>query len=250
MNQSRFISRMWLAALSPCADVWLRGWCVGVVQSLSLAVVYLETSKKNNDICEWGEKCHGRWLKWLFEDCDAKAECCWCESHRKYCISHLRTKINWSSEEAGLFIFGVFYYFSSPFLKELDFRPLFCHGCIIVQSFIYRMCLKRSAVLYLSSPLHCNHWFVPVGHHGWPSCCLLLAGFSGWNLVFWSHYCFCVCFSLTFIPCPPHIPPPLSVSLFLSVSSPSVRLANSLTLLAFHQLFKTNTNISFLISFL
>lgn len=61
---------------------------------------------------------------------------------------------------------------------QLDFRPLFCHGCVIVQSFIDRICPKRSAVLYLSSPLHCNHWFVPVGHHGWPSCCL----FIGWIL--------------------------------------------------------------------
>lgn len=51
--------------------------------------------------------------------------------------------------------------------------------------------LKRSAVLYLSSPLHCNHWFVPAGNYGWASYCM---SFSGWILqvksVFQSHYCF------------------------------------------------------------
>lgn len=57
---------------------------------------------------------------------------------------------------------------------------------------VLSMFLKRSAVLYLSSTLHCNHWFFPVGQHGCAFMCPLLAGFCGWSLFFGHFIALCV----------------------------------------------------------
>lgn len=112
--------------------------------------------------------------------------------------------------------------------------------------------LKRSAVLYLSSPLHCNHWFVPAGNYGWASYCM---SFSGWILqvksVFQSHYCF------VFVSCCFHVKHRntsfltflfLSLSIFLSLHSDSV-LQNLLHYWPSIHLVQTNTDLSFLSPF-
>ncbi len=69
---------------------------------------------------------------------------------------------------------------------------------LLYRASILSMFLKRSAVLYLSSPLHCNHWFVPVGHHGWPSCVFYWLDSVGevWFLV---TLLLRLCFSLSFM---------------------------------------------------
>lgn len=85
------------------------------------------------------------------------------------CTKHRTAQINRSEQATDLFTFTKKFVMSAHltlFYEQLQVTVILLLYCASILSLF----LKRSAVLYLSSPLHCNHWLAPVGHHGWPSC--------------------------------------------------------------------------------